>query len=65
MLIALAICARSSSVAARAMEKLDQLRNCEAHSTVILAQVDDDVYRKLGINLTCEPQYNSKRLFHK
>ncbi|MDD6800809.1 MAG: DUF1846 domain-containing protein [Firmicutes bacterium] len=65
VLIALAICARSSSVAARAMEKLDQLRNCEAHSTVILAQVDDDVYRKLGINLTCEPQYNSKRLFHK
>ena len=43
----------------------EELRWCEAHSTVILAQVDQDVYRKLGINLTCEPQYQTKKLYHK
>ena len=48
-----------------AYRNLECLRGCEAHSTVILAQVDDDVYRKLGINLTCEPVYMTKKLFHK
>ena len=35
-------------------EKLTLLRGCEAHSTVIFPQVDEDGYRKLGIRLTCE-----------
>ncbi|MBQ5777566.1 MAG: DUF1846 family protein, partial [Oscillospiraceae bacterium] len=35
------------------------------HSTVILSQVDLDVYRKLGINLTCEPRRQSKKLYYK
>jgi len=64
-LIALSICANTTEHAALAMEQLSTLRGCEAHSTVILAQVDEDVYRKLGINLTCEPQYNTNKLFHK
>ncbi len=65
VLIALAISAATSPEAAKAMENLKELRWCEAHSTVILAQVDQDVYRKLGINLTCEPQYQTKKLYHK
>ena len=40
------------------------LAGCEAHSTVILSQVDQDVYRKLGINLTCEPKYETHKLYH-
>ena len=44
---------------------LPLLRGCEAHSTVIFAQVDEDVYRKLGIQLTCEPSYYTKKLYHK
>ncbi len=64
-LIALSISANESECANYAMSHLATLRGCEAHSTVILAQVDEDVYRKLGINLTCEPHYNTKNLFHK
>ena len=48
-----------------AIDQLDKLRGCEAHSTIIPSQVDEDVYRKLGIHLTCEPRYNTKKLFHK
>ncbi|MDR1630036.1 MAG: DUF1846 domain-containing protein [Oscillospiraceae bacterium] len=65
VLIALSISAASSEYAKRAMECLPRLRGCEAHSTVMLAQVDEDVYRKLGLNLTCEPQYQKKKHFYK
>jgi len=65
VLIALSICANTSECAAIAISKLNELRGCEAHSTVILAQVDEDVYRKLGINLTCEPKYKTNKLFQK
>ena len=64
-LIALSISASNSSIAECAMNKLGELRGCEAHSTSILAQVDEDVYRKLGLNLTCEPVYSTNKLFHK
>ena len=43
----------------------EKLRGCEAHSTVILSHVDEDTFRRLGVNLTCEPQYQSKKLYHK
>lgn len=48
-----------------AMEQLPKLRGCEMHSTVILSQVDVNVIKKLGINLTCEPKYQTKKLYHK
>ena len=65
ILIALSISAATSDVARRTMNALNELRGCEAHSTVIFAQVDDDVYRKLGIHLTSEPKYYTKKLYHK
>ena len=64
-LIALAVSATTNPAAAKAMEMLPKLKDCEAHSTVILSSVDSDVFRKLGVNLTCEPQYQNKRLYHK
>ena len=64
-LIALAISASTDKTAKLAMEQLEKLRGCQAHSTVILSPVDNDVYRKLGIGLTCEPQHNTKKLYHK
>ncbi len=64
VLIALAISAADSKRATRAMEALEQLRGAELHSTVILSQVDTNTLRKLGINLTCEPNYQTKKLFH-
>ena len=46
------------------MKQLEQLRGCEAHSTVILSRVDENVFHKLGVNMTCEPQYQTKKLYH-
>lgn len=65
ILIALSICAATNPTAELAMRQLPKLRGCEAHSSVILSQVDDSVFRKLGINLTCEPKYQTKKLYHK
>ncbi len=64
-LIALSISAATDNNAERAMECLAQLSGCEAHSTVILSPVDTDVFRKLGVNMTCEPRYQTKKLYHK
>ncbi len=65
ILIALSICATTNPTAELAIQQLSKLRGCEAHSTVILSPVDENVFQKLGINITCEPQYQSKKLYHK
>ena len=65
VLVALSISAAMSGEAERACKHLRDLRGCEAHSTVILPPVDADIYRKLGLNLTCEPNYQTKKLFHR
>ena len=58
-LIALSICANTDDNAKKAMEQISKLRNCEVHSTVILSSVDERIFKRLGINLTCEPKYES------
>ncbi len=63
-LLALSICAVTDENARVAMAQLPRLRNCEVHSSVILASVDVNVFRKLGVNLTCEPKYETKKLYH-
>lgn len=65
VLVALSICAATSATAAHAMRQLPFLARCEAHSTVILPQVDDNVFRRLKVNLTCDPKYQTHKLFHK
>ncbi len=59
ILIALSICAATDSKAELAMEQLGKLRGCEVHSSVILSPVDEMVFRRLGLNLTCEPSYQT------
>ena len=56
-LIALSICAASDANAEQCMEQLSKLRGCEVHSSVLLSTVDERVFRRLGVNLTCEPLY--------
>ena len=65
ILIALTICAVTDENAERAMEQLENLKNCEAHSSVILSPVDEGMLSKLGVNLTCEPAYQTNKLYHK
>ena len=62
-LIALSISAVTDPVAALALTQLPKLKDTEAHSTVKLSKVDENVYKRLGINLTCEATYQSKRIF--
>ena len=64
ILIALSICAATDPTAALALEQLPKLRGLELHSTVILGGADEHVLRKLGFNVTSEPAYESKKLYH-
>ncbi len=65
VLIALSICAAEDPDARAAIEQIHNLRGSEVHSSVILSHVDKNVFRKLGVNLTCEPVYETKSLYHK
>ena len=64
ILIALAISAATDPLARQALDHLSELRGCEAHSTVILTSADASTYHKLGLRLTCDPQYQTNKLFH-
>ena len=64
ILIALSICAATSETARKALDHAYLLKGLEAHSTVILSRVDENVFRKLGINITFEPKYQTKKLYH-
>lgn len=61
VLIALSISAVTNPDAEKAMEQLGNLRGCEVHSTVMLSQIDEKVFKRLGVNLTCEPNYHSPK----
>ncbi len=66
ILIALSTSAADNALAAKALEQLPKLNGCDAHSTVILSSVDDKMFKRLGIQLTCEPRYEEEeRLYHK
>ncbi len=65
VLIALAMSAATNPTAELAMQQLGNLVNSDVHSTTILSSVDMNVFRKLGVNVTCEPNYQTKKLYHK
>ena len=56
-LIALSISAATNPMAEFAMQQLSKLRGCDVHSTVMLSPVDERTFKRLGVNLTCEPQF--------
>ncbi len=64
ILVALTICATTDEKAEIAMQQLEKLKGCEVHSSVILSEVDARTFKKLGVNVTCEPQYQTSKLFH-
>lgn len=65
VLIALTISATTNPLAELAMKKIGLLKGCEAHSTAILAHSDSEVFKKLKINLTSEPEVYAKKLYVK
>ena len=64
LLIALSVCAVTNPLAEEAIDALGELRGCEAHSTVILSHADEELFRRLGVNITFEPHYQTEKLFH-
>ena len=64
VLIALSISAVTDPLAALAIEQLSKLRCCEAHSTVILSRVDENIFQHLGMNISYEPKYQTRKLYH-
>lgn len=62
-LIVLAISALSNPAAQMALENLKFLHDCEVHLTHIPTPGDEAGWRKLKVNLTCDPEFSSKRLF--
>lgn len=61
VLIALAISAVDDENAKRAMRELPRLRGCQVHTSVMLSEVDLGVFKKLGVDLTCEPVIKKSR----
>ena len=66
VLTALSATAADNETAMLAMKQLPLLKGCDAHSTVLLSSVDEQIFKKLGIQLTCEPRYEEdERMYHK
>ena len=65
VLIALAASSVNSETARLAMEALPRLAACGAHFSIILSSVDEKTYKKLGINVSCEPKYEHRTLYHR
>ena len=65
VLIALASSANQEPKAAKALEQLAALKGCQAHCSVILSPADATTYKKLGLQLTCEPKYQTNKLYHR
>ena len=65
VLIALSVSAATNPLAQLALQQIPKLRGMEAHATVILTSRDENLFKKFGINITCEAQYQTKKLYHK
>ena len=55
VLVALSVLSRNDENCRRALAQLPQLRYCQAHSTVMLSEVDRKIFKKLGCAITCDP----------
>lgn len=65
VLLALSVSAQEDENAKKALEQVKSLKGTQVHSSVILSQEDMDIFRKLGVELTCEPEYESDKFYHK
>ena len=64
ILIALSMVAATDSNALKALNQLKKLRGCQVHTSVMLSEVDIRVFTKLGLQLTSEPRYENKKIYH-
>lgn len=64
VLIALSASAANSTAARKALEQLPKLAGCQAHTSVMLSDVDIKTFKKLGVQLTCEAVYETDHIYH-
>ena len=64
VLIAMAVDSVTSDYCSEALQALEKLKGCQVHSSVILSEVDIKVFKKLGMHLTQDPIYQTKKLYH-
>ena len=55
VLVALSMLSITDENCRRALEQLPKLNGCQVHSTVMLSEVDQKIFKKLGVGLTCDP----------
>ena len=63
VLIALSISAATDPVAELALNQIPKLKGCQAHTTVMLANVDVRLFQRLSIQATSEPKYEKKPIY--
>lgn len=63
VLLALSICAVTNPTAELALEQLSKLKGAQVHSTVILSNVDEKVFKRLGVDLTCEAKFQENKYY--
>jgi uncharacterized protein (UPF0371 family) len=64
VLNALSICAANDPSANKCLFKLQDLKGCEAHSSHIISISDENALKKLGVNVTCTPEFSSDNLYY-
>ena len=65
VLIALSLAAAGDKNARAALEQLPNLKECQVHTSVMLSEVDIKTFKRLGVDLTCEPVISKKKLIDK
>ncbi len=63
VLIALSICAATNPMVELSLQKLEMLKNCQAHSTHMLSESDESIFRHLNIHLTCEAKFPTTDIY--
>ena len=63
--MALTVSAKTDKIAELATKQLSKLAGSDAHFSVIISEEDEMNLRRLGINVSCEPKYENKQLYHR
>ena len=64
VLIALSMCAATDENAQIALNQLSKLKGCQVHTSVMLSDVDINIFKKLGVDQTSEPVYEERKIYH-
>ena len=64
-IIALAISSATNETAKKVLDRVENLRGCDAFFSVIISETDEQFYKRLGMNICCEPKYELHRYYHK